>query len=66
MHFVYALGIYLTAGLCVAAAFVTIGASRMLPHSMTFTPMARLFLFPGAVALWPYVLIRWFRAMDRT
>ena len=29
---------------------------------MTFTLGARLFLFPGAAALWPYVLLRWLRA----
>jgi hypothetical protein len=29
---------------------------------MTFTLGARLVLFPGAVALWPYVLARWLKA----
>lgn len=61
MHFVYAFGLYPAAGLCVGAAFVTTGADRVLPH-FTFSPMARLFVLPGAMALWPYVLIRWLRA----
>ena len=60
--FVTLLGIYLAAGLCVAAAFVTVGIGRVLPHQMTFTPIARLFLFPGSAALWPYVLYRWLAA----
>ncbi len=60
--FVSLLGLYLAAGLCTAAAFVTVGIGRVLPHPMTFTPVARSFLFPGAVALWPYVLYRWFTA----
>jgi hypothetical protein len=64
-HFVCALGLYLAAGVCVGAAFVTIGVGRALQHPMTFTPVARLFLFPGAVALWPYILFRWLKA-DRT
>jgi hypothetical protein len=61
--FLTALAIYGAVGLCAAAAFVLFGITRVLPHKMTFTPMARLFLFPGAAALWPYVLLRWLRAI---
>jgi hypothetical protein len=60
--FLTALALYGAVGLCTAAAFVTMGISRVLPHQMTFTPVARLFLFPGAAALWPYVLYRWLTA----
>ena len=62
MNFVYALALYLALGCCVGAAFVTIGAGRVLPYPTPFTPTTRLLLFPGAAALWPYVLIRWLRA----
>ena len=61
--FLTALALYAAVGLCTAAAFVLFGVGRVLPHQMTFTPIARLFLFPGAAALWPYVLLRWLRAV---
>jgi hypothetical protein len=61
--FLTALALYGAVGLCTAAAFVLFGIGRVLPHQMTFTPIARLFLFPGAAALWPYVLLRWLRAI---
>ena len=60
--FLTALALYGAVGLCTAAAFVLFGVSRVLSHQTTFTPLARLFLFPGAAALWPYVLLRWLRA----
>ena len=59
MIFLYALALYVAAGLCTAAAFVTLGVGRVLPHAMSFTLGARLLLFPGAAALWPVVLARW-------
>jgi hypothetical protein len=55
----YALALYVVAGLCVAAAFVTVGVGRVLPQPMSFTLGARLLLIPGAAAMWPYVLSRW-------
>ena len=54
----YAIVLYVGIGLLVAAAFVSIGVTRMMPHT-AFTPGARLLLIPGAAALWPYVLARW-------
>jgi hypothetical protein len=50
----------------VGIAFVAAGAVRVLPGSASFTPGARLLILPGAAALWPYVLIRWLKAPDRT
>jgi hypothetical protein len=61
----YALLLYVVAGLCTAAGFITVGVARVLPHPMTFTLGARILLFPGAAALWPYVLLRWLRARRR-
>jgi hypothetical protein len=60
MTVVYAILLYVLAGLVVGVAFVTFGVTRVLPGS--FTPGARFLIFPGAVALWPYVLLRWLRA----
>jgi hypothetical protein len=61
-QFVQAMTIYLAVGACIAAAFVTVGVRRVLKPAPRFSPMARVFLFPGAVALWPYVLVRWLRS----
>ena len=60
--FLTALALYAVAGLCTAATFVMFGVGRVLTHQMTFTLTARLFLFPGVAALWPYVLFRWLTA----
>ena len=60
MIVVYALALYGALGVVVAIAFVTFGVTRVLPVS--FTPGARIIIFPGAAALWPYVLVRWLKA----
>jgi hypothetical protein len=46
----------------IAAAFLAFGVTRVLPAPAAVTLGARIMLFPGAVALWPYVLIRWLRS----
>jgi hypothetical protein len=56
------LAVYAAAGLAVAAAFVVFGVSRVLPEQASVTAGARILIFPGAAALWPYVLIRWLKA----
>jgi hypothetical protein len=60
----YGLALYAAAGLGLGLAFVTAGASRVLPGAGTFTLGARLMILPGTAALWPYVLVRWLRARD--
>lgn len=67
----FAVALYAAAGIAVAVAFVTVGAGRTLGTSspaepVSFTLGARLLIVPGAVALWPYVLLRWHRALRRT
>jgi hypothetical protein len=57
-----ALALYAAAGFAVAVAFLALGVTRVLPEPAPVTLDARIVLFPGAVALWPYVLIRWLRA----
>ena len=60
MIVVYALALYGALGVVVAIAFVTFGVTRVLP--VPFTTGARILIFPGAAALWPYVLVRWLQA----
>jgi hypothetical protein len=57
-----ALALYAAAGVAVAAAFVVFGVARVLPEPAPVTLGARILIFPGAAALWPYVLIRWLKA----
>ena len=57
-----ALALYAAAGVAVAAAFVVFGVARVLPEPAPVTVGARILIFPGAAALWPYVLIRWLKA----
>ena len=56
------LAIYAAAGVAIGIAFVAFGVSRVLPEPTTVTIGARILLFPGAAALWPYVLIRWLKS----
>ena len=53
-------GLYAAIGLVVGAAFVIRGIDRVLsPTSTDVSLGARILIFPGAAALWPYVLKRW-------
>jgi hypothetical protein len=61
----YGFVLYAAAGACMALAFVTMGVDRVMAPA-SFTPGARLLLLPGAVALWPYVMLRWLKATRRT
>ena len=54
--------LYAAAGFAVAVAFLALGVTRVLPEPAPVTLGARIMLFPGAAALWPYVLIRWLRS----
>jgi hypothetical protein len=62
---VYGLALYVAVGAVTAVAFVTLGLSRVLPNPIPATLGARILLFPGSVALWPYILIRWSKARGR-
>jgi len=57
-----ALALYAAAGVVVALAFVAFGVTRVLGEPMPVTIGARILLFPGAAALWPYVLVRWLKS----
>jgi hypothetical protein len=56
------LALYAAAGVAVGSAFVTFGVGRVLPEPAPVTIGARILLFPGAAALWPYILMRWMKS----
>jgi hypothetical protein len=56
------LALYAAAGVAIGIAFVAFGVTRVLPEPMPVTIGARILLFPGAAALWPYVLVRWLKS----
>ncbi len=58
----YGVAAYAAVGAITALAFVSFGVSRVLPHPMPVTVGARILILPGAVALWPYILVRWRKA----
>lgn len=55
------LALYGFEGLFVALAFVSVGASRLLPQPAPVSLGARILLLPGAFLLWPWIALRWFR-----
>ena len=57
-----ALALYAATGVAIAAAFLVFGVTRVLPEPAAVTLGARIMLFPGAAALWPYVLTRWLKS----
>jgi hypothetical protein len=59
------LALYAAAGLVVALAFVSFGIRQVLPHPMPATLGARILILPGALALWPYVVLRWSKARSQ-
>jgi hypothetical protein len=59
-----ALALYAAAAVAVAAAFVVFGVKRVLPEPVPVTVGARILIFPGAAALWPYVLVRWLKSLQ--
>jgi len=42
--------------------FVSVGVTRVLPTPAPVTLGARIMFFPGVIALWPYVLMRWLKS----
>lgn len=57
-----AAGLYLAAGLLFATAFVSSGVQRVDPAARGAGLGFRLLIFPGVVALWPWLAIRWWRS----
>ena len=49
---------YVVIGLMAGLLFVVVGVARVQPAPVTIG--VRILLLPGATALWPLVLARWF------
>lgn len=58
---VIALGIYLAAGIAFAVPFALRGAGTIDPAAKGGTRGFRVLIFPGVVALWPFMLVKWRR-----
>lgn len=52
-------GLYLLAGIVFAVPFVIKGVGRIDPAAMEGSRGFRLLIFPGVVALWPLLALRW-------
>ena len=52
---------YLALGIVFATAFVTAGIGRVDPVAKESGVGFRLIIFPGVVAMWPWLLKRWIR-----
>ena len=61
----YGVAFYAIVGLCTAAVFVACGVTQVLGAPTSMTVGARILIFPGAAALWPYVLLRWLKSGRR-
>ena len=57
-----AVELYAVAGVVIAVAFLAFGVARVLPTPAPVTLGARIMFFPGVIALWPYVLMRWLKS----
>lgn len=57
--------LYVSIGIVIGIAFVTIGVARVLPHT-SVTAAARILWLPGAAIFWPQVLMRWCKARGAT
>ena len=52
---------YLAIGVPLALAFVARGVARVDPAAADGTWGFRVLIFPGCIALWPLVILRWRR-----
>lgn len=50
---------YLLAGLVFGLAFVTVGVGRIDPAARGTSVAFRVLILPGAVALWPFLAVKW-------
>ncbi|MEO1786818.1 MAG: hypothetical protein AAFR41_07330 [Pseudomonadota bacterium] len=53
-----AMAVYIAIGALVALVTVTVGAPRIDPAARGMPIQARMLIFPGAMLLWPIMLIK--------
>lgn len=58
---VFAAKTYVYAGVLFALAFVIFGVTRLDHEARGSGSIFRAIIFPGTVALWPVLLVRWVR-----
>lgn len=56
-----AVGLYLLTGLFFGVAFVSVGVSKIDHAARGTSPVFRLLILPGSVALWPLLAVKWVR-----
>jgi hypothetical protein len=61
----YGLALYAAAGVVTALAFVSVGVRQVVQPPMSASLGARVLWLPGAFALWPYIVVRWWKARSR-
>jgi hypothetical protein len=59
---VMAFQVYALVGVLFAVPFVLRGAARLDSDAVEASWGFRVLIFPGAAALWPWLLLRWMRA----
>lgn len=59
MIFVCFLGVYFLIGLLCGVVFLLIGYKWMLADAAGSDLAVRLLWFPGAVAIWPLLVVKW-------
>lgn len=52
-------GVYFAVGAVIAVAFLVLGVSRLDTSASGSGFLFRMTVFPGCVALWPYIFLRW-------
>lgn len=62
--FVWALTLYLGAGLLFAIPFALFGVQRIDSQAHAASAGFRLIIVPGTAALWPLLLYRWARGIN--
>ncbi len=59
--FAAGMGVYAVLGVVFAVPFVVRGVGKIDPVAQNGTWGFRVLIFPGSVALWPILLLRWAR-----
>ena len=64
LAFSNALLIYLLLGVVFALVFITIGAGKLDEKAKGTSWVFKVLLFPGAMALWPVLLLKWIKKKE--